>query len=339
MSKKSKAVILFVNLALSVAIILLTAFLMSSWGWLVRTVFFCIGAVGIVVGFITFFLDKQAILKSAFILLIIAAVVLSAFIAVSEFAHLNEYETDGEKIQAITAIIEGTGAWGMLVFFLIQILQIVILPLPAAVCYIPGAVIWGPLIGTLLASAGVLVGSVINYFIGRIWGKKAVVWIAGKETTEKYSAYFAKRGKVLFVLMQILPFFPDDILCMVAGLTAMNFVFYIATMILVRPLIIAAYCYLGSGDIIPFEGWGIAVWVAIFAVCIALAVLSFKYQDRFENWLVNKVLRRKKSVQSDDCSVNMSEITQNSVPDNQAEKTGLSIVNKENSKDSDEPPS
>ena len=73
----------------------------------------------------------------------------------------------------------------------------------------------------------------------------------------------------------------------------MNFAFFFVTMLVVRPLIIAAYCYLGSGEIIPFTGWGIAVWICIFAVCIVLAVLSWKYQEKFENWLVSKFSKKK----------------------------------------------
>lgn len=298
MSKKFKITVFIINSAICLATVLLTCFLMDSWGVLVRTVFFCIGGAGIIASATAFFLDKQAVLKTAFILLIVSAVVLAAFIAVGKLGRLNDYATDAEKIDAFAGMIEDTGAWGIVIFFLIQVLQIVVLPLPAAVCYIPGAIIWGPLFGTLIASAGVIAGSVINYFIGRVWGKKAVIWIAGKETTEKYAAYFGKRGKVIFVLMQILPFFPDDILCMVAGLTGMNFLFFIGTIIIVRPLIIAAYCYLGSGTLIPFSGWGIAVWIAIFAVCIALAVLSFKYQEKIESWLVKKF--RKKRKEEDD---------------------------------------
>ncbi|MDE6504904.1 MAG: TVP38/TMEM64 family protein [Clostridia bacterium] len=293
MSEKGKIAVLISNIAMCAAIALLTGFLMNSWGVLVRVAFFCAAGVGLAATLVTFFIKKFAVLKSTFILLVIAAVFLAAFIIVGEVGHLNEYETDSEKIAAFVKIIEDTGAWGMAVFFLIQVLQIVVLPLPAVICYVPGAMIWGPLTGTLLASAGVIVGSLINYFIGKFWGKKAVVWVAGKETTEKYSAYFNKRGKVIFVLMQILPFFPDDILCMIAGLTGMNFVFYILTIVLVRPLIIAAYCYLGSGTVIPFEGWGIWVWIAIFVVCIVLAALSFKYQDKVEGLLVSKFSRRK----------------------------------------------
>ena len=187
----------------------------------------------------------------------------------------------------------------MIVFVLIQILQVVILPLPAVVCYVPGSRIWGAGIATLLASAGVLIGSLTAYFIGRFFGKRAVEWIAGKETTEKYINYIGNKGKIIFVLMQILPFFPDDILCMIAGLTAMNFPFFLAVMVIIRPMIIAAYCYLGNGSVIPFSGWGIPVWIAIFTVCIVLALLSLKYQDRVEKWLVAK-LRKKNTDDNND---------------------------------------
>lgn len=295
MNLKSRIAILTVNILLCVASIILTYFFMGSWGVLIRVAFYALAGVGIAVSVLTFVLNKLAIFKSAFILIILAVIILCAFITVSEVGHLNDYENDEDKIQGLVNIINSTGAWGMVVFVLIQVLQIVILPLPAIVCYVPGTIIWGPLIATLLASAGVLIGSVIAYFIGRLWGKKAVIWIAGKEATEKYSAYFGKRGKGIFILMQILPFFPDDILCMIAGLTSMNFAFFFVAILLVRPLIIAAYCYLGSGTVIPFEGWGIAVWVVIFVVFVALAVLSLKYQDKFESWLLSKFSRKKKS--------------------------------------------
>ena len=308
MGIKGKIAILTVNILLCIATVLLTYFLMSSWGVIIRAAFYAIAGIGIAVSLVTFFWNKVAILKTAFVLLIVAVIVLLAFIIISEVGHLNDYENDEDKINGLVKIISDTGAWGMLVYVLIQVLQVVILPLPAVVCYVPGAIIWGAPMATLLASIGVILGSVISYFIGRVWGKKAVIWIAGKETTEKYSAYFGKRGKGIFVIMQILPFFPDDILCMVAGLTSMNFAYFMVVMCTVRPAIIATYCFLGSGDIIPFSGWGIYVWVAIFVVCIALAVLSFKYQDKFEAWLVSKFSRKKKGVPSVEAEPDKTEL-------------------------------
>ncbi|MDE7182113.1 MAG: VTT domain-containing protein [Clostridia bacterium] len=293
MQNKTKITVFIINLLLCALIVLFTALFMGGWGVLIKTVFYGIAAIGGVFGVVTFILRKLALLKSGFVLVACAFAVVLSVALISKFAGLNAYPTDGEKIDRLTQIIKGTGSWGMAVYVLIQVLQVVILPLPAAVCYIPGSQIWGALTATLLASLGVLIGSVIAYFIGRLFGKKVVIWIAGKETTEKYASYIAGKGKFIFVLMQILPFFPDDILCMVAGLTSMNFPFFFLTMLLVRPLIISAYCYLGNGTLIPFSGWGIPVWIAIFALCIVLAVLSFKYQERIEKWLVSKFSRRK----------------------------------------------
>lgn len=133
----------------------------------------------------------------------------------------------------------------------------------------------------------------ICYFLGRKFGRKALVWLAGKDATEKYADYIGNRSKGIFLIMQILPFFPDDVLCIIAGLTAMNFPYFAGVIILVRPLIIAAYCFLGNGSVIPFSGWGIPVWIAIIAVFVVLAVLSFKYQKKFEDWLFSKFSKKK----------------------------------------------
>ena len=293
MSKKEKLIIFILNTLLCIAAIVFTATMMDGWGVFVLVICYLVPSASLVVGIIAYVLNKHAILKSCFVIMICAFIIIGAVALISFAFNLNDYKSDSERIERLTQVIKNTGKWGMTVYVFIQVLQVVILPLPAVVCYVPGSRIWGAGMATLLASIGVLIGSVIAYVIGRFAGKKAVIWIAGKDTTEKYIKYIGNRGKVIFVLMQILPFFPDDILCMIAGLTAMNFPFFLAVMVLVRPLIIAAYCYLGSGSIIPFSGWGIPVWVAIFAVCIILAVLSFKYQDRVEKWLVSKFRKNK----------------------------------------------
>ena len=289
---RAKIIILSILIALCAYIILGTVFMMNGWGIFVRVALYVAGGAGIILGVLFFILKKDALLKTTLVLVVCGVLVFTSVIILNYTAHLNELETDEEKMNALKSIIDGAGAWSMLVYVLVQILQVVILPLPAFVCYFPGTLIWGPGIATLLASAGVLIGSVICYFLGKLFGRRAVEWIAGKEATDKYANYLGKRGKGLFVIMQILPFFPDDILCLIAGLTGMNFIFFLATMIIVRPAIVAIYCYMGSGDIIPFSGWGIPVWIAIFAVCIVLAVLSFKYQDKIESWLKQKFTKK-----------------------------------------------
>lgn len=287
MKSKTRIIILTLNILMSAAIITLTALCLGGWSVLVRTVCYFFGSAGLV--FVTVFcaLKKDALFKSGFVLVCCALIAVLAIALISVFADLGSYGSDADRIERLTGMIRSSGSRGMAVYVVIQILQVVVLPLPAVVCYVPGSRIWGAWTATLLASAGVIIGSLIAYFLGRVFGKRAAIWIAGRENTEKYSAYIAGRGKVIFVLMQILPFFPDDILCLVAGLTSMNLGFFTAVMVIIRPLVIAVYCFLGSGTIIPFSGWGIPVWIAVFAICIVLAVLSFKYQDKFERWLVS----------------------------------------------------
>lgn len=296
MSKKEELIIFILNTLLCIAVIVFTAMMMDGWSVFVLVVSYTLPCACLLVGIISYALHKHSILKTCFVVMVCVFMILGAIALITKVARLNNYKSDTEKIERITELIRNSGKWGMLVFVFIQILQVVILPLPAVVCYVPGSRIWGAGIATLLASIGVVIGSIIAYCIGRFFGKKAVVWIAGKEVTDKYIGYIGSKGKTIFVLMQILPFFPDDILCMIAGLTTMSFPFFLAVMILVRPLIIAAYCYLGNGSIIPFSGWGIPVWIAIFAVCIVLAVLSFKYQDRVEKWFVSKFKKNKDKI-------------------------------------------
>lgn len=310
MTKIKKTVLLCINILLCALIAVCTGFFMQGWSTAVKVVCFCIAGIGAVFETVTYFIKKEALFKSGFIIVVFAAIVVVFIAIITQACGLKDYPTDAEKTDRLIEIIQGIGGWGYLVYFLVQVLQVVVLPLPAAVCYVPGSLIWGPLTATLIASAGVLTGSVISYFIGKFCGKPAVVWIAGKENTEKYTSILSKKGKVLFLIMQVLPFFPDDIICIVAGLTGMNFIFFISVIVVVRPIVIATYCYLGSGTIIPFSGWGIPVWIAIVAVCVVLAVLSFKYQDRIEAWLVNKI-KRKKPTQEDPENTEVTELIEN----------------------------
>ncbi len=299
MKFRFKIALFAVNVIMCVLIILSTVFFMNGWSVPVKIICYSIAGVGLIFGTVTFALKKDALFKSGFVLVCCAFAVTASIALVSRFANLNDYKTDEEKIQKLAELIKNTGGWGMVMYVIFQILQVVILPVPAAVCYIPGSLIWGPLTATFLASLGVIMGSVTAYAIGRFFGKRVVVWIAGEKSVEKYSKVIGKKGKVIFLLMQILPFFPDDILCMIAGMASMNFLFFLITLIVVRPLVIAAYCYLGSGTVIPFSGWGIPVWIAIFAVCVVLVLLSLKYQDRFENWLVSKFRKNKEEKQEE----------------------------------------
>ncbi|MBR7140857.1 MAG: TVP38/TMEM64 family protein [Clostridia bacterium] len=193
--------------------------------------------------------------------------------------------TDGN---AIREYISGFGIWGILILFLLTLLEVVVLPIPAAVTIVIGTILFGPTVSFIVSTLGTIVGSVICFYLGRTFGQKLVSWIIGEDKTKKYSALLAEKGKVPFIIMMLFPFFPDDILCMVSGLTSMSFKFFITTVTITRPVMVAFYSYFGTGEIIPFSGWGIPVWIGL----IAFAAFAF--------YLLNYLINKKKNKKSED---------------------------------------
>ena len=87
--------------------------------------------------------------------------------------------------------------------------------------------------------------------------------------------------------------FPDDILCLVAGLTDMSWSFFMITNLIARPIGVFLTSFLGSGDFIPYSGWGLAVWAVILIVAGLAIFFSTKYQREIEGYFMKKFKKRR----------------------------------------------
>lgn len=265
---------------------------MNGWSNTLRIIIYVGTIILVILATIILILKKEELFKLVFTGTMIFFILFYALVIVNKVFDLDGINSDEEKIEHIINLIQKTGAYGKIVFVLLQILQVVVLPLPALLCYVSGVMIYGPSEAFILSSIGVFIGSMICYAIGRFCGRKIVHWLVG-DKIDKYLDILSTRGKGPFVIMQLLPFFPDDVLCILAGVTNMNFWFYLMTMLVIRPIVIAVYCFLGSGSIIPFSGWGIPVWILIFMIFITLGILTYKYQDKIDEWfLKHKTIKK-----------------------------------------------
>ena len=232
--------------------------------------------------------DKEDNMKKKIALCLLGlAVVFALFLILKTSGLLNEVS----DMEHVRQLILQSGGFGILICFVLVIVNVVILPAPAIVFYLAITAVYGSWMGFLISYIGVMIGSLISFTIGRKLGKRAVTWIVGEEKTEKYSKMLNKKGKVPFLIMQLLPFFPDDILCMVAGLSTMSYKYVTLSLLLVKPFYIACVCFLGKGDIIPFDGWGIPVWIGIFALILVFCVIYFKNQNKIDDWLSDKFVK------------------------------------------------
>lgn len=229
---------------------------------------------------------KKVFRTSVVILIITAFLVLTYFILV--WTDLWDKFNSVEKLRLF---ILDLGFWGRITFVFLQFLQVTFVPIPSTILTIAGSIIYGPFQGGLLSLSGILLGSVVAFMLGRVFGRKLVSFMVGKDTCEKWVKFLSK-AKYAFFFMMLLPMFPDDILCLVAGVTDMSWQFFVVTNLLTRPVGVFVTSYLGSGEVIPYQGWGLVVWAIILTMAIVVMWLATKYEKQIEQFFV-KMFKKK----------------------------------------------
>ena len=232
---------------------------------------------------------KAKILRTILVCIVIAGIVVLGYYILN-WTGVWEQINSVEKLQNV---ILSWGFWGRFGFVLLQLLQVTFIPLPSTVTIIAGTLVYGPLQASLLSLAGILLGSMLAFLLGKVFGKKLVVFMVGEKTCKKW-ADFLSNAKYSFFIMMLLPIFPDDVLCLVAGLTNMSWTFFTVTNLIARPIGIFTVSYFGSGHLIPYHGWGLIVWAILIVLIIAVLILSYKYQKQIENFLLNLFKNKKK---------------------------------------------
>ncbi len=229
---------------------------------------------------------KSKIIKVVIIIVALLLIALAIYLPLELTGTIDKIDSAEELGQ----IIRDGGVYSYIIFVVVQFLQVTFLPLPAAVTTIAGTLVFGPWITLGLSLFAVLLGSAFAFFLGRKVGRRLVVWVAGEKDAIKWEEKL-KRGKYVFFLMMLFPVFPDDILCIVAGCIGMNWKFFMITNLITRPLSIGALCFFGSGQVIPFSGWGIPVWIVLVVLGIIAIYLSVKYQPQIENFITKLGVR------------------------------------------------
>lgn len=221
----------------------------------------------------------KIVLKLTITLLGIAGLVAIVFFILKKTGALDKID----DVTDLKNTIKSYGIWSRLFFFVLQFLQVTFIPLPSALTTLAGTIVFGPLQAFLISVVAIFLGSLLAFFIGKKFGKPLVKWIVG-EDFDKLESKLGK-GKYMFFLMLLFPLFPDDTLCLLAGASNMTYRFFINCVLIARPISIFCLCFVGSGSIVPFSGWGIPVWIVMLLSLAFLMIFSIKKQDDIEKWL------------------------------------------------------
>ncbi|MFQ3619526.1 MAG: TVP38/TMEM64 family protein [Spirochaetales bacterium] len=156
--------------------------------------------------------------------------------------------------QGLRCYVRGWGWYGPLIFIGLQVLQVVVFIIPGEITQLAGGYLFGFWVGLLYSLIGIALGSSFNFSVARVLGKPLVLRIFGPKKIEKFAHLMesSKAKRVLFLLF-LLPGFPKDLLCYVAGLGSYRFPYFLLLSTLGRlpGLIISSYL----GDAAALQAW------------------------------------------------------------------------------------
>lgn len=257
---------------------------------LVETLFIIIIGLVTIISVVCQLSDKKFVYRLTFLTLIL----MTAALAVLYVMQITGLWDKIDSVEDLRNYVSGFGGYAVFIFIAIQFLQVVVLPIPGFITVSVGVLLFGAFRGSVYSVIGIVSASIVAFFIGRVFGYKVAGWLVGKENLDKGLELVKGKDKVILTFMFLFPFFPDDVLCFVAGLSSMSVPYYIVMITITRIINIVISAYSVNGSIIPYNTWwGILLWIAVFILVAALCYAIYKHGDKIENFFKSKFSKRK----------------------------------------------
>ncbi|BBO74522.1 TVP38/TMEM64 family protein [Desulfosarcina widdelii] len=185
---------------------------------------------------------------------------------------------DRDRIeQLVTAFGDGAP----LAFMGIQILQVIIAPVPGEATGFIGGYLFGSFKGFLYSTVALSLGSWINFGIGRFLGKRYVRGWIPDPTLKRFDHLAKRQGVIVMFILFVFPGFPKDYLCLFLGITAIPLKVF---------LIIASVGRIPGTLLLSLQGdflfkKNYVVFAVVFAVTALVAFLTIRFRDAIYRWL------------------------------------------------------
>ena len=172
--------------------------------------------------------------------------------------------------ESLRAYIDDFAPYSHLCFFLLQFLSVVLAPIPSNI-------------------TAVVAGSLLLFWLARVLGRDFAGRFVSRRLSEKYQQILQTKAPVFLTLAFLFPFFPDDLLCILAGLSSLSFRRFAVIVLLARPWGLLFASALG-GAAFHVSPWAM---VLIGVAGLVLFLLGMKYGDQIEAAILKRLSRRK----------------------------------------------
>ncbi|HIY21427.1 MAG TPA: TVP38/TMEM64 family protein [Candidatus Flavonifractor merdigallinarum] len=186
--------------------------------------------------------------------------------------------------EGMRAYIQTFTPYSHLIYFLIQFASVVLAPIPSNLTALAGGLLFGVWLSFFLTAGAVILGSMVVFLLARALGRSFADRFVSRRVSERYLELIRRKRDIFLALVFLFPFFPDDLICILAGLTDIRPLRFLVLVTLTRPWGLLVACALG-GSAISIPLWGM---VLIGLVGLALFLIALKYGDQWESALLER---------------------------------------------------
>lgn len=232
--------------------------------------------------------DAARLKRTAFLVaggvFLAACLVVLLLLNTSPWAKLAGYYDLFCDRQWLRSVVKSSGYAAPFIFVGLQIGQVVFAPVPGDVTGFLGGYMFGAWGGFLLSTIGLTVGSMLNFYIGRFMGERALRRIIRCETYEKYNDMVQYKGILVIIICFLIPGFPKDYLCLFLGLTTLPAgVFFVISTVGRLPGTIALSLQGAS-----FFDKNYMVFALLTLLCVLFAVAAYLLRDPLYRWMARQ---------------------------------------------------
>ena len=162
-------------------------------------------------------------------------------------------------------------------------LSLSLAPIPSNLTAAAGALLFGMWEAFFLTVAAVLLGSMIVFWLARALGQRFASQFVSQKVSDRYLDVIRRKRDIFLILVFLFPFFPDDLICILAGLTDIGCIRFFVIVLLTRPWGLLVACGVG-GSVISIPVWG----MVLIGICgLTLFLLGLRYGDQIEEKLLS----------------------------------------------------
>ena len=140
------------------------------------------------------------------------------------FLFHREVFTVFRSVETIQNFFEAHKSESVLIYLGGQILQVVIAAIPGQAFQLAAGYFFGFFQGLLWSVVGVILGTIVTFFLARILGRDAMYLIFGEKKLQSFiDKLNSKRAYLLVFIIYLIPGIPKDLFNYAAGVSEINF--------------------------------------------------------------------------------------------------------------------